>query len=153
MCKVDKNLKYLLYALINYANQSFKNISIHIIFKSKKKRFGEKSNLSSNPSECTKLNFCILSERIKARLTEDEVAEWLRRLPAKQLCSAREGSNPFLVEFFFSQIEYLNSHKYFGKNSTRKGFEPSRAEHNCLAGNRLNHSATSSFKRLLLRLA
>ena len=36
---------------------------------------------------------------------EDEVAEWLRRLPAKQLCSAREGSNPFLVDFFiFSMI-------------------------------------------------
>ena len=31
------------------------------------------------------------------------------------------------------------------KNSTRKGFEPSRAEHNCLAGNRLNHSATASY--------
>jgi hypothetical protein len=30
----------------------------------------------------------------------DEVAEWLRRWPAKPLGFAREGSNPFLVEFF-----------------------------------------------------
>jgi len=28
------------------------------------------------------------------------VAEWLRRWPAKPLGFAREGSNPFLVEFF-----------------------------------------------------
>jgi hypothetical protein len=31
----------------------------------------------------------------------DEVAEWLRRLPAKQMGFAREGSNPFLVDLFF----------------------------------------------------
>ncbi len=31
---------------------------------------------------------------------QDEVAEWLRRLPAKQMGFAREGSNPFLVDFF-----------------------------------------------------
>ncbi len=30
------------------------------------------------------------------------------------------------------------------KNSTRMGFEPTRAEHNGLAVHRLNHSATSS---------
>ena len=33
-------------------------------------------------------------------ITEDEVAEWLRRQTANLLGSAREGSNPFLVEFF-----------------------------------------------------
>ena len=31
----------------------------------------------------------------------DEVAEWLRRWTANPLCSARVGSNPILVEFFF----------------------------------------------------
>ena len=31
---------------------------------------------------------------------KDEVAEWLRRWTANPLCFAREGSNPFLVEFF-----------------------------------------------------
>ncbi len=31
---------------------------------------------------------------------EDEVAEWLRRLTANQLGSARVGSNPILVENF-----------------------------------------------------
>ncbi len=30
------------------------------------------------------------------------------------------------------------------KNTTRMGFEPTRAEHNGLAVHRLNHSATSS---------
>ena len=36
-----------------------------------------------------------------SRLNIDEVAEWLRRWPAKPLGFAREGSNPFLVEFFY----------------------------------------------------
>ena len=31
----------------------------------------------------------------------DKVAEWLRRWTANPLCSARVGSNPILVEFFF----------------------------------------------------
>ena len=31
----------------------------------------------------------------------DEVAEWLRRWTANPLCSARVGSNPILVVFFF----------------------------------------------------
>ncbi len=31
----------------------------------------------------------------------DEVAEWLRRWTANPLCSARVGSNPILVAFFF----------------------------------------------------
>ena len=31
---------------------------------------------------------------------EDEVAEWLRRWTANPLGFAREGSNPFFVEFF-----------------------------------------------------
>ena len=30
----------------------------------------------------------------------DEVAEWLRRWTANPMCSAREGSNPFLVGIF-----------------------------------------------------
>ena len=32
---------------------------------------------------------------------KDEVAEWLRRWTANPLCSARVGSNPTLVAFFF----------------------------------------------------
>ena len=31
---------------------------------------------------------------------QDEVAEWLRRWTANPMCSAREGSNPFLVGDF-----------------------------------------------------
>ena len=34
----------------------------------------------------------------------DEVAEWLRRWTANPMCSAREGSNPFLVGIFFREI-------------------------------------------------
>ena len=33
--------------------------------------------------------------------TADEVAEWLRRWTANPLCSARVGSNPILVVYFF----------------------------------------------------
>ena len=32
----------------------------------------------------------------------DEVAEWLRRWTANPLCSARVGSNPTFVDFFFN---------------------------------------------------
>ena len=35
----------------------------------------------------------------------DKVAEWLRRWTANPLCSARVGSNPILVAFFFSPTE------------------------------------------------
>ena len=34
-------------------------------------------------------------------LSEDEVAEWLRRWTANPMCSARVGSNPILVGSFF----------------------------------------------------
>ena len=34
----------------------------------------------------------------------DEVAEWLRRWTANPLGSPRVGSNPILVEWFFSDI-------------------------------------------------
>jgi hypothetical protein len=34
----------------------------------------------------------------------DEVAEWLRRWTANPMCSAREGSNPFLVEVVFAPV-------------------------------------------------
>ena len=48
---------------------------------------------------------CILSthniDDYFIQITQDEVAEWLRRQTANLLGSAREGSNPFLVEFFF----------------------------------------------------
>ena len=37
---------------------------------------------------------------------EDEVAEWLRRWTANPLCSARVGSNPILVVFFFQCLIY-----------------------------------------------
>ena len=40
-------------------------------------------------------------------LTQDEVAEWLRRQTANLLGSAREGSNPFLVESFFSSYNFF----------------------------------------------
>jgi hypothetical protein len=33
---------------------------------------------------------------------EDKVAEWLRRWTANPLGFAREGSNPFLVDFFLN---------------------------------------------------
>ncbi len=33
-------------------------------------------------------------------MTNDEVAEWLRRWTANPMGSARVGSNPILVEFF-----------------------------------------------------
>ena len=36
----------------------------------------------------------------------DEVAEWLRRWTANPMCSAREGSNPFLVEILFSSNNF-----------------------------------------------
>ena len=34
--------------------------------------------------------------------SRDEVAEWLRRWTANPMGSARVGSNPILVEFFFA---------------------------------------------------
>lgn len=37
----------------------------------------------------------------------DEVAEWLRRWTANPLCSARVGSNPILVESFFTTFFWL----------------------------------------------
>ena len=40
----------------------------------------------------------------------DEVAEWLRRWTANPLCSARVGSNPILVDKFFS---FLHSFFFF----------------------------------------
>ena len=35
-------------------------------------------------------------------MINDEVAEWLRRWTANPMGSARVGSNPILVEFFFN---------------------------------------------------
>ena len=32
-------------------------------------------------------------------ISDDDVAEWLRRWTANPMCSAREGSNPFVIVF------------------------------------------------------
>ena len=37
---------------------------------------------------------------------EDTVAEWLRRRPAKPMCSARVGSNPILVDIFGQPFDW-----------------------------------------------
>ena len=44
---------------------------------------------------------------------EDEVAEWLRRQTANLLGSAREGSNPFLVESFLLEKHHFIPEAYF----------------------------------------
>jgi hypothetical protein len=41
------------------------------------------------------------SEHLGTKYLWDEVAEWLRRWTANPMCSARVGSNPILVDFFF----------------------------------------------------
>lgn len=38
---------------------------------------------------------------------KDNVAEWLRRLPAKQLGYARAGSNPAVVECLYSVMDII----------------------------------------------
>ncbi len=35
-------------------------------------------------------------------IDQDDLAEWLRRWPAKPLCFAREGSNPSVVVIIFT---------------------------------------------------
>ena len=39
-------------------------------------------------------------------ITEDNVAEWLRRLPAKQFPFGSVGSNPAVVVFCLDGVEY-----------------------------------------------
>ena len=59
----------------------------------------------------------------------DEVAEWLRRWTANPMCSAREGSNPFLVGIF-TKLWHVSLHimvvLFFGckKSLPIPGIEP-----------------------------
>lgn len=50
------------------------------------------------------------SSRLQVRILSysDNVAEWLRRLPAKQLGSARAGSNPAVVVCLYSVMDIIS---------------------------------------------
>jgi hypothetical protein len=92
------------------------------------------------------------------------VAEWLRRWTANPLCFAREGSNPFLVEFFiFLYYNFILKNKkksifeHEKKYLTAVGFEPTPAfaDQNThfyvklcfkLESGALDHSATLSYE-------
>ena len=54
----------------------------------------------------TQKGSCILPFQ-SVHKTVDEVAEWLRRWTANPMCSARVGSNPILVDTFFSLLHML----------------------------------------------
>ena len=52
-----------------------------------------------------------------------------------------------MSKLFLSYLQYLTN-RQGNDSTTRMGFEPTRAEHNGLAVHHLNHSVTSSDKRI-----
>ena len=50
------------------------------------------------------LNWYIIRSPTIINIHRDDVAEWLRRKPAKFMGFARQGSNPCVVVFFLSSI-------------------------------------------------
>ena len=50
----------------------------------------------------------MLGRKLAADSARDEVAEWLRRWTANPMGSARVGSNPILVGYFFSKLSRIS---------------------------------------------
>ena len=52
------------------------------------------------------LNWTFLNQK-QGSMVQDNLAEWLRRQPAKLLGLSREGSNPSVVVFIFNLIKKI----------------------------------------------
>ena len=107
---IDPNLlidlqSCLMHSLLLFVTNTPFNYQIFVIAK-------EHVFTSHDLIKCFKVLFNKLSVEVKEAvcpvlpkrlfISWDEVAEWLRRWTANPMCSAREGSNPFLVVVFCS---------------------------------------------------
>ncbi len=84
-------------------------------------QFGSNTSFLQNTNNCLLITYALI---INPR---DEVAEWLRRWTANPLCFAREGSNPFLVEFPLFLVNQKLNLNWEKKYLTAVGFEPTPA--------------------------
>ena len=91
--------------------------------------------VGSNPATVVFAKFYIGKYRelrgtsgFNGNITKDNVAEWLRRLPAKQFPSGSVGSNPAVVVFWYKKERILGEHvvgsTFFRKRMEMRGIDP-----------------------------